>query len=159
MKVVDNKAQQIYLVEIILRKLKYIHCIEIDHKVRMLIYALGVSGLLAHIIGTWRLSYAVGEIIQTFKGYVNLPCVLYSVAIFTFFRYHGNNKWMKSLIKYINPLMGTTLGIYLIHWYLLDWFSRNITEISPLSMTYRIFIGIVCFLVAAIFTKYSKSYQ
>ena len=131
----------------------YIDRYEIASFIRKLLYILGIIGLLVHIIGTWKLSYQGGAIIQTYKGYLNLPCVLYSVSIYTFFKYHNNNKWMGYLYKWLKPIAGTTLGIYLIHWYLLDWFSRNVTIISPLSLTYRIPGGIVCFCTAAVLTK------
>ena len=96
---------------------------------------------------------AAGEIVQTYKGYLNLPCVLYSMAIYTFFKQHNDDNWIAYLYKWLKPIAGTTLGIYLIHWYLLDLFSRNVTIISPLSLTYRIPGGIVCFCTAAVLTK------
>ena len=43
-------------------------------------------------------------------------------------------------------ISGTTLGIYLIHWYLLDFFMLHITAISPQSLIYRLGGGISCFI-------------
>lgn len=130
----------------------YIDHYEIRSINRKILYVLGTTGLLVHIVGTWKLSYAAGEIISTYKGYLNLPCVLYSMAIYTFFKYHNNDEWMKYLYKWSKPIAGTTLGIYLIHWYLLDWFTRHVTLVSPLSLIYRIPGGIICFCIAAVLT-------
>ena len=41
------------------------------------IYLFGIVGLTIHIIGTWYLSYRIGDIGRTFKGYLNVPCILY----------------------------------------------------------------------------------
>lgn len=112
----------------------YIDCYEISSANRKLLYILGIIGLLIHIVGTWELSYSAGEIIQTYKGYLNLPCVMYSIAIYTFFKYHNGNTWMEYLYRWSKPIAETTLGIYLIHWYLMDWFSRHVPDISPLSL-------------------------
>ena len=50
----------------------------------------GIAGLLIHIIGTQILSIKAGEIVSVYKGYTNLPCVLYSVAVFVFLKDLGS---------------------------------------------------------------------
>ena len=65
----------------------YIDNYEISLNHRRLLYAGGIIGLLFHIIGTWYLSYREGMIVNLYKGYLNLPCIIYSFAIFTFFKY------------------------------------------------------------------------
>lgn len=52
-------------------------------------YICAVIGLLMHIIGTYYLSMNAGKIIQIFKGYNNVPCILYSVGIWVFFKDYG----------------------------------------------------------------------
>lgn len=131
----------------------YIDQYEISTQFRKLIYIFGVIGLLLHIIGTWYLSYASGQIVSLYKGYLNLPCVLYSTSIYLFFRSCENQNWINNINKRIAPIAGTTLGIYLIHWYILDWFTRHMSFINPQSLVYRIPFGILCFLLAAVLTK------
>jgi len=131
----------------------YIDRYEIGHKFRYCIYILGMIGVLVHILGTWKLSYAAGEIVSLYKGYLNLPCVLYSVSIYTFFRYQNEKQWLHKLNRAMKIISGTTLGIYLIHWYLLDFFMLHITAISPQSLIYRLGGGISCFMIAALLTK------
>ena len=43
-----------------------------------------------HIIGTYKLSMDAGKIIDTYKGYTNIPCIMYSVAIFVLLKDIGN---------------------------------------------------------------------
>src|SRR5690606_6764005 len=54
---------------------------------RKIIYILGCIGLFSHIIGTWYFSYEIGDVSRLFKGYLNIPSILFSVSIFTLFRY------------------------------------------------------------------------
>ena len=64
---------------------------DLNTKERKLIYLCAVIGLLMHIVGTYRLSMESGVIIRTFKGYNNVPCILYSVGIWVFFKEHGSS--------------------------------------------------------------------
>ena len=125
----------------------YIDNYKIPLKYRRIIYLSGAAGLLLHIIGTWYLSYRTGAIVDLYKGYVNLPCILYSFAIFTFFKYHKT--WNIKLLKIVNFFDGTTLGIYLIHWFLLDQCNKWFPFISPLSLFYRVIIGLIIFVLSA----------
>lgn len=130
----------------------YIDNYEIPSKYRKLLYFAGVVGLLFHIIGTWYLSYQAGMIVDLYKGYLNLPCIIYSFAIFTFFKYRKS--WNPSLVKIVNCFKGTTLGIYLIHWFLLDQFNRLFPFVSPLSLFYRVIIGILIFIFSSMITRF-----
>ena len=51
-----------------------------------MIYVFALAGLLLHIIGTRELSVKAGSIQSLYKGYNNLPCVLYSLGIFVLLR-------------------------------------------------------------------------
>lgn len=119
--------------------------IEIPKRWRFAIYGLGFIGLLLHIIGTYRLSMAARQIVSTYKGYVNVPCVLYSIAIFVFFRYAGTKCMSyKGVNKIIEILSKYTFNLYLLHWYVLqillklfhlDDHSLIIRLIAPFGIT------------------------
>lgn len=64
--------------------------IELTKKQKIIIYIVGIIGLLMHIIGTYKLSMDAGKIIDTYKGYTNIPCIMYSVAIFVLLKDIGN---------------------------------------------------------------------
>lgn len=97
---------------------------EISKKSRCIIYVLGISGLVAHIFGTWYLSYEAGKIVSTFKGYTNVPCILYSTAIFVFFRYTDFSKAGKGIMKVVDFISQYTFAVYLMHYYVIDIFRR-----------------------------------
>lgn len=64
----------------------YFTNIELKKSTRIVIYIGSFVGLILHIFGTYSLSMEMGKIVQTYKGYNNLPCVLYSLGIFLFFK-------------------------------------------------------------------------
>ena len=102
---------------------------------RILIYILGIIGLLMHFLGTHFLSLRAGYIVETFKGYNNVPTVMYSVGIFVFSK--ELFKKIKS-IKLIDIVSKYTFEIYLMHWIIIDCLRRTIlVDINTKSIIYR----------------------
>ena len=94
---------------------------ELSTKSRYVIYGFGIIGLLMHIVGTYNLSMREGWIVQTYKGYANVPCILWSVGVFVFFKYTGGRiMGNKVVAKVINVLKKYTFSIYLTHWYVMQ---------------------------------------
>lgn len=122
---------------------------EIKKPFRNAIYVLGAVGLMLHCLGTWHVSYQAGQIVQTFKGYMNVPCILYSIAVFTFFKYHN---FEKLKVDIFNRISDNTFGIYLVHWYILDGIL-SFTNISRYSIVYRVLGGIVVFFISGVLVK------
>jgi surface polysaccharide O-acyltransferase-like enzyme len=120
---------------------------------RYIIYALAIIGLLMHIIGTYKLSYESNMIVDTFKGYVNVPCILYSVGIFVFVK-EICKKTKKILV--LNKIVDYTFGIYLIHFFIIDIINK-VFEFNIRSIFYRLglpFIVIpLCMLITFILRK------
>lgn len=88
-------------------------------KERILLYILGLIGFLSHIIGTHLTTLPDGRINLLFKGYENWPCVLYSAAMFVYFKY---SDWTfitrnKTLTLLLENIVSCSLGIYLLHGY------------------------------------------
>ena len=75
--------------------------ISLSRKRRLILYALALGGLLLHILGTYALSMNAGKIIQTYKGYLNVPCILYSIGIFIFFKENAEKMMRKSGGEYV----------------------------------------------------------
>ncbi len=105
---------------------------------RYSIYALALAGLLIHMCGTYNASMEAGYLIQQYKGYCNVPAVLYSTGIFLFFRQAGPGlmKWwpLNRFIHFIKPY---TFGIYLLHWHLIMCIV-NALQINIYSIVYRL---------------------
>lgn len=123
---------------------------EIGRKTRMIIYLFGIMGFLFHFFGTWYLSYENGEVIQTFKGYTNLPSILYATSAFVFIKYAcrvgGINK---ILHKITAPFVKLTFGIYLIHWFVM-YILLYINILPETSILYRVGGGIFVFCISAL---------
>lgn len=82
---------------------------------------LGLAGLIVHIFGTYYESISAGEIIKTYKGYYNIPCIFYSTAIFVIVKNIADklfeNKYFAYIVKFLKKY---TFSIYLLHWYVLQ---------------------------------------
>lgn len=128
----------------------------LDTRQRMTIYILGIAGLLMHICGTYYLSINAGEIVQTYKGYVNVPCIMYSIAVFVWCRYNAdkvmNNVIARILVERINPY---ALSIYLLQFFIYSTIVRFF-GINTLAIVYRLGAPIIIIFTAIIISKIIK---
>ncbi len=127
----------------------YIDHYEISKRNRIIIYFAGVMGLLMHICGTWFLSYRDGAINRTFKGYNNLPSVLYAIAIFLAFKQLDKKNKMDTIFRLTQWIHPSTFGIYLIHWYIIDILVSGL-HINNQTLTFRLGGGVLIFLSSAV---------
>lgn len=115
-----------------------LHKWELQRKYRLMIYLIALLGLLMNLIGTYTLSIGAGEIVETYRGYVNLPCVLYSLGVFVFIKYDFVKLmrfgWISRIVNFLNPY---TFGIYLLHWFVLEIIVRMF-GINAHSIVYRL---------------------
>lgn len=122
-----------------------------EKKTRYMIYGLAVVGLLAHIIGTYTLSMEAGKIIKTYKEYLNIPCVFYSVGVFVFFKQTAP-AIMKKVGRLINFLKDYTLAIYLLHWFFLTMLV-DAFQIDIHSIVWRIGGAFLIVILCVVITK------
>ena len=126
---------------------------ELTKRNKYVIYILSILGLLTHIVGTYCLSMNAGKIIDTYKGYCNVPCILYSIGIFVFVK---NICKKIHNFKLVNFLSKYTFPIYLIHWFILT-FVKTEFGINTKSMIYRLgfpfVVVIVCVFITWILRK------
>lgn len=112
---------------------------DMNTKYKNCIYILGLIGLLTQILGTHFASISAGKIVGTYSGYLNLPCILYSIAIFTFFKNYGNKmmncKFVKKLVRFLNKY---TFAIYLLHNFIRNYFVVTF-NINTISIYWRLF--------------------
>ena len=129
----------------------YFHEKTLNKWQRIIIYLFGIAGLLAHIIGTYVLSSEAGKIIRTYKEYLNVPCVLYSLSIFILFREIGNKISNAFFQKAILVLSKYTFAAYLMHWYILDY-SVRLFSIDRRSVIYRLGMPIITYALVMMIT-------
>lgn len=119
-------------------------------RTRIVIYLLGLFGLAVHIAGTQILSYEQGEIVQLYKGYKNVPCFLYSTAVFVFFRNMDEGSPAGRFLGVLTrPFASVTFGVYLIHWFMLQIVQESALSAYSHSIIYRTAGTVVIFLLCA----------
>ena len=121
-------------------------------KAKILIYGLAIAGLMAHLIGTYLLSMTAGSIQYLYKGYNNLPCLLYTLGIFLLL--YDAGKWLcknQKLCAAINWLGKYTFSAYLMHWFLLVSL-KNIIHVDERNLIYRLITPFVIFAVSVVIT-------
>lgn len=104
---------------------------------RYVIYVLGAAGLLAHIIGTYHLSMAAGSVVDTYKGYMNIPSLFHAVAVFLLFKSVGNRLMQGAIGKIVDFLKNYTFPVYLLHMLILPPIVR-LLNIPTESIFYRL---------------------
>lgn len=124
---------------------------DIPLKARIFIYIMSIGGLLIHIIGTYTLSMEQGSIVETYKGYVAVPCVLYSVGIFIFIKQLSLILKSKKFWWLISILSKYTFSLYLLQWFILHYINHY-TSINTLSMLYRLGAPFIIFAIVIVVT-------
>ena len=93
----------------------------IRKRTRIVLYILGTIGFIMQLIPTYYLSINANHIVETFKGYYNLPCYLQSIAVFILIRQIYNkcqnrkNRIQLAIIRFSEWFRPYTFGIYLLH--------------------------------------------
>ena len=103
-------------------------------------------------MGTYSLSIKAGSIQSIFKGYNNLPCVLYSLGAFVLLR--DIAQWVqksKRAEKVINCLGKYTFPLYLLHWFILR-IREKLIVVDTKSIVYRLFAPYVIYLIVIAIT-------
>ncbi len=130
----------------------YISSYPIKKWCRLVIYGLGLIALAVHLFGTWHYSYQMGRVYGVFKGYVNATSIIYSSAVFLFFKNLEDSKLCDFLYKICKPFAPTTLGIYLIHRYfiILAW---DYIKIPRTNLVFATVGGVAIFFLSFIVVK------
>lgn len=123
---------------------------------RAVIYLLAAAGLVMHAAGTYFYSTAAGELVHTFKGYTNVPCILYSVGVFVFLKELSARIQSEKVLHFLDVFSGYTFSVYLLHWYVLELMTRYL-HLNNYSILYRVgmpFVVIpVCIGITALIRK------
>ena len=113
---------------------------------RIAIYILGVAALILDIFGTIYTSWMTGVMSDLYYGYLNVPCFIYSSAVFLLFKQIGPRLMEMKLIVRLNDFMARySFGIYLMHMYFVKSFETlaPYVGINSYSLSYRLIMPIV----------------
>lgn len=120
------------------------HC-PLNKKQRAIIYLGALLGLGMHIFGTYYLSEKHGIIHDFFKGYLKLPCVLYSVGVYVFVKYGVTGSASAKLQKFVSWFQGYTFGIYLLHMLIFGIIANLLSSlhISDTSQLFTVLMTVI----------------
>ena len=133
---------------------------EMKRSLRIILYCLGLLALAIHYFGTVSYSLAVNELNSTFRAKDGLINCLYTIAIFTFFKYSGEKLFNKAE-KVFNFFNRYTFGIYILHIFVLNeilpiigirLYDPNTNHIVMYPVAFVVIITI-CILATWVFSK------
>ena len=105
---------------------------------RALIYLLAAGGTAAQIIGTGILSLRAGRIVDVYKGYNNLPCVLAAAGVFLAAKQAAPLVLRVRALERAFAFLGRySFAVYLTHWYALDLLVK-LPWVDEYSLWYRL---------------------
>lgn len=130
------------------------YCYSLTKIQRLVIYVLGFSGWFVRFITVLSWSLKSGSIQNQLGGYTGFPTVLFSVAVFVFFKYEVSNIRILNSIneKNINLLASYGLGVYLIHMYFIKLLPK-VVGIPITSMVWRT-AGVIIVYCCCLITVY-----
>ena len=134
----------------------YLNKTEINKKKRILIYILGVIGLVSTILLNLAASKNAGKSLETFYSAYSINVILMAIAVFVWFKYNakGNDKLNKIIVK----LSKYSFGAFLVHIFILKvlhTFGIQSTNFHPvLSVpSITIFTAIASYLISLVLNK------
>ncbi|MBR4618536.1 MAG: acyltransferase [Bacilli bacterium] len=120
-----------------------------NHKI--IIYILGIIGLLVHIILTYIVSKESGMVLRTYKGYNNVPCILYSTAVFILLKDIFSKIKGEKALKYASIFSKYTFAIYLMHFYIMQIIQKEF-DLSIYSIIYRLGMPLIIIPICILIT-------
>jgi len=124
-----------------------IHENNFSFKITITIYILGIFSFIIHLIGTKTLTFKYNRIISLHKGYLNLPCIIYSCSLFLFLKENYHLIFGKINKKYINKIGSLTLGPFFMHLAIKETIE-NFTYLNKISSFNLLFKSFIIFLIS-----------
>ena len=121
---------------------------ELKKLTRIIIYLLGIIGLLMQILLTQKLSFEAGKIIDTYRGYQNIPCIAYSISIFVFIKQITSKIKFKKIFCFLSKY---TFEFYLMQYFIYTIIQR-LTKWNTHAIAYRLGMPFIVILVTIIIT-------
>ncbi len=127
-----------------------LHNIKFSRLHKVIIHLFATIGFFIHLIGTYIISMNAGEVLKTYKGYENLPSVLYSIGVFILLKDIGTYIMAKPKAnRFITWLNTFSLPIYLMQFIFLDLGKRFF---NSFSIIYRLGAPLVIIPIIIIIT-------
>lgn len=129
----------------------YLHKTQISRRLRMVIYAMGLLGIVSTIFLSLHISLAQGTPVGSYYADLNLNVIVASVAVFVWFEYNAPSA------DRINGIVGRlsvcSFGVYLVHILVLESLKKHLgldtLSFSPV-LTVPIITAVVFLISSAI---------
>lgn len=90
-----------------------------------LIYAAGIGSAVLMFVGEVHTCYQANDAVVFWQGYLNFPCVLMSIAVFSAVYYHDWSDLDAKAAKMLECLSSFSFGVYLVHFFLIDALNQS----------------------------------
>ena len=123
---------------------------------KFMIYSLGIISFLIDLIGTKSLTFKYRRINVIHKGYLNLPCVLYSCSLFLVIKENYNIIVKSKKKRYINAIGSLTLGPFFLHLPVIETIIKfqNFNNLISFNVLFKsLVIFAICILLSRILRK------
>ena len=123
---------------------------------KYMIYTLGILSFCVDFIGTKISTFKHKKINIIHKGYLNLPCILYSCALFLLIKEHCNIIFKFIKKRHINLIGSLTLGPFFLHFPVIETIIKfpefnNLISFNILFKSLVIFF--ICILLSGLLKK------
>ena len=131
-----------------------LHKTELKLKFRLIIYGAALVGLMVFMLGTYYRTREAGKLDGLFRGYYNLPCLLYSTGVFLFIKQTASRIKSEKVIRFFTYFQSYTFPIYLIHRYILDVLEENLAlvHIEKASLLYVLGATVIAISLSVLIT-------
>lgn len=129
--------------------------VELKTPHRLIIYALALAGVLTLIIGTYNTTRKAGMLIGVYKGYYNLPVLLYATGVYLFIKKATERIKSDRVNRIFAYFQSYTFPIYLIHRYFMQVLEDNLVylHVEKASLLY-VFGATIISIFLSIVTTY-----
>jgi len=129
----------------------YLTTVELTKKVRCGIYSLGFLGILLTVLGSVYYSEGRYRAYHVFYPNHTINVFFYSVAAFVLLHYLFRDRQIgKRTMKCLSKISGLTLGIYVIHVFVLEMILKNIPDIPQLIQNGSVVVTILLLWLAVV---------
>ena len=125
----------------------YLSKIQIDRKIRVIIYISGMLGFLMTVGITAYLSIKSGEPVSDYYNNFSIGVMLESVAVFTYGKYRKCKDMTAKRCKLLTVLSKCSFGAYLVHIFIISVLSK-ICGINTLSFNPIIAVPVISIITA-----------
>lgn len=103
----------------------YLSKVELNKKIRLLIYILGIVGFVATFLLTYFVSVSEGRTTDIFYSNFSVFVMLEAVAVFVFAKYELVKIKLNNTVSIlIDKIVACSLGVYLVHMFVLDMLDK-----------------------------------